>query len=83
MPTSRQLAILADPNGRVVAAHLIDEQTRQGHTGIRGGMLPLQGQTLHEVDVPTELADAEPKEVLRRIHGGYHIKAGALARKEN
>lgn len=82
MPKSR-LAVLADATGRVIAAHLINELPAERGAGIKADMGPRPGQTRHEVDVPSELGEAKPEDLLRSIHVGYYIKSGALTRKKS
>jgi hypothetical protein len=48
------MLLLTDAHGRVIGVAAKDPAREGGH-GI--AITPLPGQTLHEVDVPTELAD--------------------------
>jgi hypothetical protein len=78
MTHSQRLVVLADDGGNVMAGHYVAEQT--GH--LATGMRALPGQSLHEVDVPSELVDAAPEDALRGL-GTYRVQAGALVRKES
>lgn len=78
MTDSQRLVVLVDDGGKVVAGHYVSEQSGQYATGMRA----LPGQSLHEVDLPGELADTAHEDALRGL-GAYHVQAGALVRKEN
>lgn len=54
MPESTRMLLLTDADGRVIGA-AAQGPARPGGHGI--AITPLPGQTLHEVDVPAELAD--------------------------
>jgi len=54
MPESTRMLLLTDAHGQVIGV-ASRGPARQGGHGI--AISPLPGQTLHEVDVPSELAD--------------------------
>jgi hypothetical protein len=77
MVENARLVVVADDAGNVVAGHHIGEATG----AYVAGMGVLAGQSLHEVDLPAELASADKHEVLRGIFA-YRVEAGTLVRKE-
>lgn len=75
---SRRLSVVADGAGNVVSGCLAAERA-SGF--ITAGIVALPGQVLYEVDLPTELADAKPLQIMRDL-GKYRIKSGKLSRKQ-
>ncbi len=78
MTESQRLAVLVDEDGNVVGGHYVAEQTGEYVVSMEA----LPGQRLHEVDLPAELAGAEPEGVLLGL-GSYRVEAGTLVRKED
>jgi hypothetical protein len=53
MAAKKKMLIVTDPSGKIVAAAHLDQG---GQPGMSAAITPLPGQTVHEVEVPGELA---------------------------
>ena len=52
MSTTKKMLIVTDAEGKIIAAAHLDDAQRSGPNV---GVVPLPGQTIHEVDVPEAL----------------------------
>lgn len=75
--TRIRLFVAADAKGRVVAA-AYGVKDDEMHSGIEA----LEGQTVKEVDVPSELASAHPNAILAALDGATIEPSGALKLKK-
>jgi hypothetical protein len=73
MPHSRQIFVIADDNGKILGA-AIPQPSERGEPASRVAALP--GQTLHQLEIPAELLQAEQHEILRGIFA-YRIQRGS------
>jgi hypothetical protein len=66
--------VVVDRQGRILATapHPEDHPPSAGARGPRSlGFVPLKGQKVHTVDIPSELSDAEG---LSKLHKSYSIR---------
>ena len=73
----RRIAVVTDSAGNVIAGYLIPVRT-QG--SMRVGIAAMPGQSLHELDMPAEMAGSTPEQIMGRL-GAYRVRAGTLAKK--
>lgn len=72
-PNRGRLLVATDRTGRVVAAALSGEEDE-----MRSGIEVLDGQTLHEVDLPSEFAGAHLDAILGALDHATVAPSGSL-----
>lgn len=78
---SRQLFVVADEGGRVVAAHHVaDVESSDGGVTVR--LMARTEQREYLVELPPALARIDPHDALAALHREYRVAEGRLARKE-
>jgi hypothetical protein len=82
MPAKTMLHVLADRNGRIIGAALVDGESELTD-GVRVQVMPLKGQRLAKTQLTSELGKLESAEDFRRLSTEFHLPRGGteLARK--
>lgn len=81
MGATMQLFVIADVDGRIVAAHHITD-TGPSEGGVHVRLMARPGQHEHVVEVPSALADSDPHDTLAALHREYRINDSQLVRTE-